>query len=214
MGMSAERVSALCLVVVLAAVSRADEVEEVVVIGKLDQSSPEVVANWMLDTHLANDRGRALYLQHRYAEAAPYLAAAAKRGFKMAQARLGEILVLGLDGVPQDVAAGMGWLGVAAEGTTMPSVRNRFGELREHVPAALQARLDEVVARYVEQYGSEATEVDCRRYKAAGTHLTKIACEFRDQWKYGQYFGVDAAEAVGVVQAAEAAQAATRAAGR
>ena len=49
-------------------------------------------------------------------------------------------------GIHQNVSAGMGWMGVAASGTTMPSVRSRFKELRSNVPAELQGRLDSVVA--------------------------------------------------------------------
>ncbi len=170
--------------------------EEVVVEAPPLEMDPEAIANRMLDTHLSNDRGRSLYLQHRYAEAVPHLLAAAKRGFKMSQARLGEIYVLGLDGVPQDVTTGMGWLGVASSGTTMPSIRGRFNELRSHVPPALQPRLDEIIAAFTAKYGSDATGVTCTRDKVLGTHATKLDCFFGDEWKYVQYFGVDAAEAL------------------
>lgn len=166
--------------------------EEVVVEAPPLETDAEAIANRMLDTHLSNERGRQLYLQHRYAEAVPHLLAAAKRGFKMSQARLGEIYVLGLDGVPQDIAAGMGWLGVAASGTTMPSIRGRFSELRSNVPPAFQPRLDEVVAAFTAKYGTEATDVTCTRDKLLGTHATKLYCYFGDEWKYVKYFGDDA----------------------
>lgn len=168
--------------------------EEVVVEAPPLETTPEAIANRMIDTYLSNERGRRLYLQHRYAEAVPYLLAAAKRGFKMSQARLGEIYVLGLNDVPQDIAAGMGWLGVAASGTTMPSIRNRFKELRSHVPSSFQPRLEEVVAAFTEKYGSEATGVSCTRDKLLGTNATKLDCFFGDEWKYMRYFGVDAPE--------------------
>ena len=141
----------------------------------------------MEDTHLANERGRQLYLQHRYGEAAPYLLAAAKRGFKMAQARLGEILVLGLDDIDQDVAGGMGWLGVAASGTTIPSIRNRFDELHDNVPAQLHPRLASIVSAYTAKYGADAMGVDCRRHKPVGTHMTKIRCSFEDERRFDEY---------------------------
>lgn len=140
------------------------------------------------DTHRANERGRQLYLQHRYGEAVPYLRAAAKRGFKMAQARLGEILVLGLDDIDQNVGDGMGWLGVAASGTTMPSIRNRFNELHSHVPVQLHPKLAFIVDAYVRAYGADATGVDCRRGKTAGTHISKIRCGFEDERKYTVYW--------------------------
>ena len=168
--------------------------EEMIVTADPDDGTAEAIAMMMLDTHLSNERGRQLYLQHRYDEAAPHLLAAAKRGFKMAQARLGEILVLGLGDIEQDIAAGMGWMGVAASGTTMPSVRNRLNELRSHVPPDLHSRLDGIIAAYTAQYGSEATGVNCLRGKQAGTHLTKIRCNFAEEWKYVSYMGVDAVE--------------------
>ncbi len=175
--------------------------EEVIVTAEPDDGTAQAVAMMMLDTHLSNERGRQLYLQHRYDEAAPHLLAAAKRGFKMAQARLGEILVLGLGDIEQDVAAGMGWMGVAASGTTMPSVRNRLNELRSHVPPELHSRLDSIIAAYTAQYGSEATGVNCLRGKQAGTHLTKIRCNFAEEWKYVSYMGVDAAEELEALRA-------------
>ena len=170
--------------------------EEMTVTADPDDGTAEAIAMMMLDTHLSNERGRQLYLQHRYDEAAPHLLAAAKRGFKMAQARLGEILVLGLGGIDQDIAAGMGWMGVAASGTTMPSIRSRLNELRSHVPSELHPRLEGIIAAYTAQYGSDATGVNCRRDKQAGTHLTKIRCNFVEEWKYVNYIGVDGVEAL------------------
>ncbi|MXY54071.1 MAG: hypothetical protein F4Y86_16305 [Gammaproteobacteria bacterium] len=175
-----------------AALPEADE--EMIITADPDDGTAQAIAMMMLDTHLSNERGRQLYLQHRYDEAAPHLLAAAKRGFKMAQARLGEILVLGLGDVEQDVASGMGWMGVAASGTTMPSVKSRLNELRSHVPPELHSRLDGIIAAYTAQFGSEATGVNCLRGKQAGTHLTKIRCNFAEEWKYVTYMGVDAVE--------------------
>lgn len=170
--------------------------EEVVVEAPPLEANSEAIANRMIDTYHSNERGRRLYLQHRYAEAVPYLLAAAKRGFKMSQARLGEIYVLGLNDVPQDIAAGMGWLGVAASGTTMPSIRNRFKELRSHVPPPLQPRLEAIVAAFTAKYGSKATGVTCTRDKLLGTNATKLDCFFGDEWKYMKYFGIDADESL------------------
>lgn len=175
--------------------------EEVIVTADPGDGTAETIAMMMLDTHLSNERGRQLYLQRRYDEAAPHLLAAAKRGFKMAQARLGEILVLGLGDIEQDIAAGMGWMGVAASGTTMPSVRSRLNELRSHVPPELHPRLETIIAAYTAQYGSEATGVNCLRGKQAGTYLTKIRCNFADEWKYVNYLGVDAVEELEALRA-------------
>ncbi len=113
----------------------------------------------------------------------------------MSQARLGEILVLGLGSVDQDIAAGMGWMGVAASGTTLPSIRNRFNELKSHVPSALHSRLSSIVAAYTAKYGSEATGVNCLRDKSDG-YFTIIYCRFEDEWKYAKYMGVDGADAL------------------
>lgn len=162
--------------------------ETVIVFEEPPVETQEDQARMIEDTHRANERGRQLYLQHRYGEAVPYLRAAAKRGFKMAQARLGEILVLGLDDTDQNVGDGMGWLGVAASGTTMPSIRNRFEELHSHVPAELHPRLASIVDAYVREYGPDATGVHCRRGKTAGTHISKIRCGFEDERRYAVYW--------------------------
>ncbi|MXY53652.1 MAG: hypothetical protein F4Y86_14160 [Gammaproteobacteria bacterium] len=162
--------------------------ETVTVFEEPRVETQEDQARMIEDTHRANERGRQLYLQHRYGEAVPYLRAAAKRGFKMAQARLGEILVLGLDDIDQNVGDGMGWLGVAASGTTMPSIRNRFNELHSHVPAQLHPKLASIVDAYVRAYGADATGVDCRRGKMAGTHISKIRCGFEDERRYAVYW--------------------------
>ena len=145
-------------------------------------------ARMIEDTHLANERGRQLYLQHRYGEAVPYLRAAAKRGHKMAQARLGEILVLGLDDIDQNVEVGMGWLGVAAYGTTLPSIRSRFGKLRSQVPVELHPQLATVVSDYIDKYGPDATGVNCWRHKPAGTQITRMRCGFEDERRYVPYW--------------------------
>ncbi|MDE0007442.1 MAG: hypothetical protein OXS50_04105, partial [Gammaproteobacteria bacterium] len=148
-------------------------------------------AMMMEDTHGANARGRQLYLQHRYSEAVPYLRAAAKRGFKMAQARLGEILVLGLDDIDQNVEVGMGWMGVAAHGTTLPSIRNRFNELRSHVPVELHPQLASVVSDYIDKYGPDTTRVNCWRYKPVSTQITKMRCGFEDEQRYYPYWQLE-----------------------
>ena len=83
-------------------------------------------AEFMAEIYDAAERGGRLYDDGRYAEALPYLAAAAERGFKVAQASLGDIVLNGRGGVPRDTQAGIGWLGVAAESQTLPRIERYF----------------------------------------------------------------------------------------
>ena len=161
--------------------------EEMIVVAPPAETTSEAMAKRILDTHASSERGRQLYLRHRYTEAHPHLLAAAKRGFKMAQARLGEIHVLGLGNIDQDTTVGMAWLGVAASGTTLPAIRNRFNELKTKVPAQYHRRLDEVVASYAAKYGTDSNELNCFRTKTAGTHITKLRCEFANEWMFEPY---------------------------
>ena len=161
--------------------------EEVIVIAPPEEETSAAIAQRILDSHASAERGRQLYIQHRYTEAHPHLLAAAKRGFKMAQARLGEIIVLGLGEIDQNTTVGMAWLGVAASGTTLPSIRNRFNELKSNIPIKYHQRLEDVVASYSAKYGTDTNELNCFRTKVAGTHITKLRCEFANEWMFEPY---------------------------
>ena len=95
-----------------------------------EMPSPEFI----VQIYNAEHRGAELYERKRYRQALPYLLAAAKRGFKWSQASLADIYLYGRGGVPKDLEAGIGWLGVAAEPVAtkegaIPSVLEQFPSL-------------------------------------------------------------------------------------
>ena len=124
-------------------------------------------------------RGACLYVRGRYAEAYPYLRAAARTGFKMAQARLAFLYQQGL-GTKRDPYAAIGWYGVAAEGTTLPEIRNGFRRVWRRIPAEHRPVVSALVDEYKAKYGSDRHRVECDLSNRAGTFLKKLTCRFRD----------------------------------
>ncbi len=124
-------------------------------------------------------RGACLYAKGRYAEAFPYLRAAARRGFKLAQARVAFLYQQGL-GTEQDPYAAIGWYGVAAQGTTLPEIRNGFRKVWRRIPDEHRPAVSTLVDEYKEKYGSDRHRVECDLSDRAGTYLKKLTCRFRD----------------------------------
>ncbi len=89
------------------------EVEEVIVIGEPGDPFKPHNFEFMQSTYDARGKGSCLYRRGEYAESFPYLLAAAKRGFKFAQARVSFLYQQGL-GRERDTEASIGWLSVAA----------------------------------------------------------------------------------------------------
>lgn len=81
----------------------------------------------------AHKKGADLYKRRKYDEAKPYLLVTAKMGFKMSQARLGHIYLMGLGSTPKDAVKAIGWFGVAAEPTTTPGIRNQYRKLLKQI---------------------------------------------------------------------------------
>ena len=88
-----------------------------------------------------------LYRKGRYAESFPYLQAAARTGFKLAQARLGYLYQHGL-GTDRDPYAAIGWYGVAATGTTLPEIRNGFKKIWRGIPEEYRPAVSTLVDEY------------------------------------------------------------------
>ncbi len=158
------------------------DVDDVLVVTaeRLEEATP-VLMNEVLS---ANGKGGWLYRNGRYKEAFPYLLAAAKHGFKLAQARVSYIYQQGLGEVERDAEAAIGWLGVAAAPTTTPEIRNYYQRVLAHYPEQHHGWIDEIVADYRKKYGQEATRVDCDNDRLAGTHISRLKCDFRDAPKY------------------------------
>ena len=136
------------------------------------------------NTYRAQTQGRQLYRAKKYKEAIPYLEFAAQRGFKQAQMRLGEIYVSGLGDVEQDIAQGVGWLGVAASGASDPRIRQRYEDVRQAIPAEHHAALDRVVEQYTTNFNGENTRVVCEMVSRAGTRSKLMRCRYLDEDLY------------------------------
>lgn len=158
--------------------------EEVIVTGEREDSHQVVNLETMMGIYQSRLQGSILYRRQEYAEALPHLLAAARRGFKFAQARVGFILQQGADGVPQDPEAAVAWLAVAARGDTHPEIRNYFKALWAKVPDQRRPALRNLIDVYVQRYGSRANRVACDMSHKAGTWLKKLTCRFQDEHLY------------------------------
>lgn len=157
-----------------------EEVEEIIVKGRQYRERPNVSS--MFDVRDAHAKGGLLYRQQRYAEAFPYLMNAAKRGFKVSQARVGFIYQQGLGGVSRNPAAAIGWIGVAATRKASPEIVRYYREMRRQVPSEKGPQIDQIVARYVAEYGPDATGIRCDNTRAAGSHISTLKCEHEQEY--------------------------------
>lgn len=133
----------------------------------------------------AATQGVALYREGRYDEALPFLVAAGKRGFKQAQALAADIYLEGRGGVPMDIEAGIGWLGVAAQPTTSASIRMAFSAAKAQLPPKFTAEaVREIVQNYRSLYGHRRHRVACRMAPIDGTvslRMQQLRCNFIDE---------------------------------
>ena len=161
-----------------------DVEEEIIVRGERDDSGQVVNLETMMGIYQSRLQGSILYRRQEYAEALPHLLAAARRGFKFAQARVGFILQQGVDGVPQDPEAAVAWLAIAARGDTHPEIRNYFKALWAKIPDGQRPALEDLIDVYAQRYGSRANRVTCDMSHKAGTWLKKLTCRFQDEHLY------------------------------
>lgn len=153
------------------------EVMEEVIVRDKPMEFPNVQT--FADRHMVHSRGEYYYRTRQYKKAFPFLLASARQGFKMAQARLGFIYQQGLGEVQRDGWRAVGWLGVAAHGDTDPSIRNYYRKILRKIPEELIPAVDAVVADFVERYGPEATGMECIMSRPAGSHIARMACNFK-----------------------------------
>ncbi|MCE2461428.1 MAG: sel1 repeat family protein [Pseudomonadales bacterium] len=158
----------------------AREAEEVIVTAAPPDPGMVPTFEFMQQTYESRGKGACLYISGRYDEAFPYLQAAARKGFKLAQARLGFLYQQGL-GTDRDPYAAVGWYGVASTGTTLPEIRNRFRDVWRRIPEEYQPEFTTVVNEYRARYGSRHHRVDCDLSFRSGTFLKKLTCRFRDE---------------------------------
>ena len=136
------------------------------------------------DTYRAKKQGEHLYRAGKYKEAVPFLEFAAQRGFKQAQAQLGSIYVNGLGDIEQDVAQGVGWLGVAASGKSDARIKGLFDDVWKSLPKAHQETLQGVIDKFKEMYDGRRTRVSCELDQRAGTNTRVLRCKFQDEGQY------------------------------
>lgn len=157
----------------------AREPEEVVVTAVAPREGAIPTAEFMQQVYSARGIGSCLYAKGHYEEAFPYLNAAARKGFKMAQARLGYLYQAGL-GVERDTYMAMAWYGVAATGTTLPTIRNWYKGAWRSIPEEHRPAIAALVDEYRGKFGSRRHRVNCDLNARAGTFLKTLTCRFQD----------------------------------
>ena len=170
-------VAAACGILAVALAASAQEAPPPIIAATVPEPGAPPSAEFMAEIYAAAERGGRLYDDGRYAEAVPYLAAAAERGFKVPQASLGDILLNGRGGVPRDTRAGLGWLGAAAERTTLPRIEGYYEQVLAQLPADFAPVAAEIVAAYRSAYGSYGHRVACGLY---GEVVQDLRCRFID----------------------------------
>ncbi len=157
--------------------------EELVVVGEATDGPGPIEMVEIMNAHVTAGQ---LYRKKKYAEAVEYLEIAAKGGMKRSQAQLGAIL-LGMTGtneVPRDTKSGVGWLGVAAYGSTEPAYKKEYERVYNAITPAQHPMIDKLVDGYIAKYGPEATKVSCEQTRRAGTRMSRLICSFDDLHKY------------------------------
>ena len=153
--------------------------EDLIVTGVRD----EVFNAFKLDDfHRVHNRGEYYYRTRQYKKAFPFLLASAKRGFKMAQARVAFIYMNGLGVVKPSKAVGIGWLGVAASPRSDPEIKNHFKEVMSNIPEHLLPQIEELVEDFIARYGSDTTGLECMHSRVAGSHVSTLKCNFETEF--------------------------------
>ena len=167
------------------------DVEEVVVTAPIiDTPAPEIgevpSGQFIAEVYDAANRGSALYNEGKYKEALPFLVAAARRGFKWAQASAADIYLNGRGGVAPDLEAGIGWLGVAAQPRTAGSISRYFKDSMARLPDRYTPEVVQtIVADYSDRYGNNQHRVACRFESDEGRtwslYFKRLQCRFIDE---------------------------------
>ena len=158
---------------------------------------------YLLETYKARSKGSLLYRRGKYAESFPYLLVAAKRGFRLAQARVGFLFQQGL-GTPRDAEAALAWLALAATPDTLPEIMNYFRTQWAKIPPEYIPQLEQVIDEYREQYGNRENRVVCDMSRKAGTHFKKLTCRFMDESIYQDFSdAINADQAIEQIGGAE-----------
>lgn len=158
--------------------------EEMTVIAERLKPDEVPSPRYIVDTYNAEREGTRLYSDGRYKEALPHLLVAARRGFKWAQARVGDIYLHGRGGAPKSVDRGIAWLGVAATPKSTNAIRSYFKTVWAEVPPEHVPRLADLVETYEVRYG-HGSHVDCELAGGEGNarslRIKRLRCRFRHE---------------------------------
>ena len=158
---------------------------------------------YLLETYKARSKGSLLYRRGKFAESFPYLLVAAKRGFRLAQARVGFLFQQGI-GTPRDAEAAIAWFALAATPDTLPEIMNYFRAQWSKIPPEYIPHLEQVIDEYREQYGNRENRVVCDMSRKAGTHFKKLTCRFMDESIYQDFSdAINADDAIEQIGGAE-----------
>lgn len=155
------------------------EMEEVIVEG--EKFTIETYDGF-INLNEANRKGARLYKQGRYREAIPYLLTGARVGFKMSQARLGAIYLYGLGEVDKDLESGFGWLGVASESPSSPTIVNSWRRIVKEIPEEHMEWINSVVMEFRRKYGTNATGTECEMEPSTRSLISRLECTLSDEW--------------------------------
>ncbi|MAV24569.1 MAG: hypothetical protein CMQ05_00430 [Gammaproteobacteria bacterium] len=150
----------------------ADEAAEPVTMGDFRERAD--------DLYQARRDGLSLFADNKFDEAYPLLLEAARGGFKQPQARLGFMHINGLGGAKKDSRYALGWLGVAADGRTEPSIKKMFNDVWKRIPEEHQGSYQKVIDQFVDRYGMDATGMKCRRVNRQGSKIRVLNCTLTD----------------------------------
>jgi hypothetical protein len=133
------------------------------------------------EVYKARSLGTSLYSAKEYAEAYPHLLIAAKHGLKQAQAQVGFMHLHGLGEAKKDTRLAVGWLGVAAEGTSPREIDEVFDSLWERIPDDNRDSYEKLVDAFIARYGADANGVACRRVHKVGSQIREVRCMLTDR---------------------------------
>lgn len=136
----------------------------------------EFTAKEILD---AERYGLKLAHDGKFEQAAPYLDKAARLGQKEAQARLGFMFLKG-EGVKQNSAVGISWLGTAARGESTKTIKTLFDRAWKQFPEDVADQLTAYIDTFEAEFGE--SRIQCRKSRQAGSHISTDVCEFGDKW--------------------------------
>ena len=170
--------------------------EEMIVTAPRPDKGQVPQFEYLLETYKARSKGSLLYRRGKYAESFPYLLVAAKRGFRLAQARVGFLFQQGI-GTPRDGEAAIAWLALAATPDTLPEIMNYFRAQWAKIPPEYIPHLEQLIEEYRDQYGNRENRVVCDMSRKAGTHFKKLTCRFMDESIYQDFSdAINADEAI------------------